>query len=129
MRRHSITTDTAPAPEGAYSSAVRVGDLVQVSGQGPMDATTGRIVSAEFAAQARQTFANVLALVSAAGGTAADVLMVRVYLTEKRHFAQMDDVMASFFDRPYPARTTVFVRLGPGMSIEVDALASIPAVE
>lgn len=125
MTRQVIRSVNAPAASGTYSASVRIGDLVQVSGQGPMEPATGKIVSTEFAAQARQTFSNVLELIAAAGGTEADLLMVRVYLTDEKNFAEMDQIMSGFFERPYPARTTVFVGLGTGMHIEIDAMALI----
>ena len=130
MTRQAFTSAAAPQPGGNYSSAVGIGKLVQIAGQGPLDPVTGEIVAADFAAQARRTFANVLELLGAAGLGTNDVLMLRVYLTNPADFKQMDQIMGEYFARPFPARTTVFVGLGAGMHVEIDALAaheSLPA--
>jgi 2-iminobutanoate/2-iminopropanoate deaminase len=79
------------------------------------------------AEQVELTLRNVEAVLAAAGGSLDDALMVRVYLTRADHFAEMDETYRRILHAPYPARTTVFVGLGAGMLVEIDALAVIPA--
>lgn len=130
MRRHcalqlrdgQTRVTSLPAASGTYSSVAIRGALIQIAGQGPMDAA-GSIVSSAFEDQARRTFSNVIGHLEAAGGHSSDLLMIRVYLTRPADFAALDDIMRDFFVPPFPARTTVFVGLGEGMLIEVDALA------
>jgi reactive intermediate/imine deaminase len=76
--------------------------------------------------QTRQCLANVLAVLESAGASESDVVKVGVYLTDIAHFAAMNEVYATVFDSPYPARTTVYVGLPPGMLVEIDAVAVLP---
>ncbi len=77
-------------------------------------------------AQTRQCLANVLAVLESAGATESDVVKVGVYLTDVAHFAAMNEVYATVFGSPYPARTTVYVGLPPGLLVEIDAVAVLP---
>jgi 2-iminobutanoate/2-iminopropanoate deaminase len=116
-------SDQVPAPAGPYSQAVRIGSLVSVAGQA--GARPDGSVEAGVAAQTRQTMANVGHALSTCGATWADVLHMRVYLTDPEHFAEMNEVYRSFFAEPYPARTTVYVGLPAGLLVEIDALAAL----
>ncbi|MBO9522387.1 MAG: RidA family protein [Nocardioidaceae bacterium] len=111
-------------PAGPYSPSVRVGAIVACSGQAAIDAD-GQIVRAGIEEQTALTLTNVVAALAASGATPADVLHVRVYLTDVAHFAAMNEVYRQFFDDPYPARTTVYVGLPEGLLVEVDALAAV----
>jgi len=126
MTRSAVDGPGVVGAQGGYSPGVRIGDLVQTAGQGPIDPRTGAVVPGSVAEQVELTLANVAAVLAAAGGGLDDALMVRVYLTSADHFAEMDEVYRRVLSEPYPARTTVFVGLGEGMLVEIDALAVIP---
>ena len=123
MTRTAIVTEDAPRPAAAYSQAVRAGQLLQVAGQGPTDPATGAFVGDTIAEQTTRTLDSVAAVLSAAGASFADVVMVRVYLTSPGDFAGMNEVYARYVSQPFPARTTVYVGLPEGMLVEIDALA------
>jgi 2-iminobutanoate/2-iminopropanoate deaminase len=114
-------TDRAPAPAGPYSQSVRRGALVAAAGQ--VGKSTDGVFATGVAAQTRVALHNLLAVLAASGATERDVLSVRVFLTDPDHFAEMNAVYAEVFTDPYPARTTVYVRLRGEMLVEVDALA------
>ena len=123
MTKTAIHTDQAPAPAARYSQAVRKGNLLQVAGQVPIDPVTGQIVGDTVGVQTRQVFANLNAILAAAGSSLDDVIMLRVYLTTAEHFAPMNEVYAEYVTDPFPARTTVYVGLAPNLLVEIDALA------
>ncbi len=123
MTRHAIHSDQAPAAIGPYSQATRAGDTVYFSGQIPLDPATGELVGGDIAAQARRAFDNLAAVCAAAGGTLDDVARVGLYLTDLGQFAQVNAVMAEYFQAPYPARSTIGVSALPkGAAFEVDAV-------
>jgi 2-iminobutanoate/2-iminopropanoate deaminase len=123
MSTRAIQTDRAPQPVASYSQAVQAGNLLQVAGQVGIDPATGELVGVEVGEQTRQTLDNLVAVLEAAGATLRDVIMVRVYLTDRAHFAAMNEIYAGYVGEPFPARTTVFVGLAEGMLVEIDALA------
>jgi 2-iminobutanoate/2-iminopropanoate deaminase len=116
MPRTAIKPEGFPSPPVPLSPGVRKGNILQVAGQVSFEGKT-------VADQTRQVLRQMLAVLEAGGATADDLIMVRVYLTDTDHFAEMNDVYKEFFTEPYPARTTVFVGLSPGVLVEVDALA------
>ena len=120
----AVRARKAPAPKGPYSQGRRGGGLLFVAGQGPFDAK-GTLVGSTIIEQTRQTLENVKAIVEAAGASLADVVKVNVYLTDLTNFAVMNEVYASFFSEPYPARTTVEAGL-LGFLVEIDAVAALP---
>ena len=123
MPRTAIHSDHAPAAIGPYSQATRAGNLVFLSGQVPLDPATGNLVEGDIAAQARQAFDNIKAVVAAAGGSMDDIVRVGLYLTDLSQFAAVNAVMADYFSQPYPARSTIEVSALPrGAQFEVDAL-------
>ncbi len=123
MPRTPINTQDAPAAIGPYSQAVRAGDTVYFSGQIPLDPATGEIVVGDISAQARRAFDNLKAVAEAAGGSMADIVRVGLYVTDLGEFAQVNAVMADYFDAPYPARSTIEVPALPkGARFEVDAV-------
>ncbi|MBW8311387.1 MAG: RidA family protein [Rhizobium sp.] len=123
MPRHAISTPNAPAAIGPYSQAVRAGGTVYLSGQIPLDPATGELVQADIATEARRVFDNLRAVCEAAGGTLDDVARVGIYLTDLSDFAQVNAVMADYFQAPYPARSTIQVSgLPRGARVEVDAV-------
>ena len=132
MIKTAVATSEAPQPAHTFSQGVRAGDLLQVSGQGPVDPATGEYLFAgDVRAQTARTLANVEAVLVAGGASFADVIMLRVYLASRDDFAAMNEAYASFLDARVagqvpPARTTVVVGLPrEEMLIEVDALAVV----
>ncbi|MBC3190053.1 RidA family protein [Pseudonocardia sp. C8] len=131
MSTSVVSTPDAPAPAHTFSQGVRKGGLLQVSGQGPMDpATKTYIAPGDVHAQTLRTLENVRAILEAGGASVGDVLMFRVYLTERSHFTAMNEAYGEFVarhvpDGNLPARTTVFVGLPhEEMLVEIDALAA-----
>lgn len=126
-RRSEVRTDAAPAPVGPYSQAVIHGDTVYVSGQIPLDPVSGRPVEGEIEAQAEQVFANLRAVLEAAGSSLDGVLRAGIYLTDLSLFPRVNEVYArQFKSRPLPARSTLGVAALPlGVGIEIDAVAAI----
>jgi len=130
--KRAVLTTEAPAPAHAFSQGVRRGPLLQVSGQGPVDPATGEYRHAgDVAAQTRLVLANVKAVLEAGGGSFEDLVMLRVYLTDRALFAEMNEAYTAFAQEHspsgvLPARTTVFTGLPhPGMLVEVDGLAFV----
>lgn len=123
MPRMPISTSDAPAAIGPYSQAVRAGETVYFSGQIPLDPATGEIVAGDITAQARRAFDNLKAVAVAAGGSLDDIVRVGLYVTDLGEFAQVNAVMAEYFESPYPARSTIEVPALPKSArFEVDAV-------
>ena len=109
---------------GPYSHAVVHDGLVYCSGQTPLDPSTGRLADGGIAAQTRQCFTNLLAVLDDANLSGADVLKVNVFLTDMADFADMNAVYMTIFDEPFPARTTIGVAGLPlGANIEIELIA------
>jgi 2-iminobutanoate/2-iminopropanoate deaminase len=123
MAKVAINTEHAPKPPAAFAQGSRKGNILQVAGQVAFDPKTGEVVGTTVAEQARKAFANIEAVLEAAGSGFADVVMVRVYLTDTTHFAEFNETYNQLVSEPYPARTTVYVGLPAGLLVEVDALA------
>ena len=123
MPRQPVHTDRAPAAIGPYSQAVQRGGMVFLSGQIPLDPSSGLIVEGDIEVQARRAFDNLRAVCEAAGGTLDDVVRLGLYLTDLGQFAQVNQVMAEYFTTPFPARSTIGVASLPrGAQFEVDAI-------
>jgi 2-iminobutanoate/2-iminopropanoate deaminase len=125
MSHKSISSPDAPAPIGPYSPAVTWENLVFISGQGPVDPRTGKKIEGDVSAQTRQVFANLDALLKAAGASRKTVLKVTVYLTNMGEFTAMNGVYKEFFaGLTYPARTTIQAAALPaGIDVEIDMIA------
>ena len=125
MGRTVITSPNAPTPPPhiPLSPGVRKGNVVQVSGQTPVDPATGQVVEGGIVEQTERALRNVIAVLEEAGAGLDDVLMLRVYLTDVAHFGEMNETYARIVGEPYPARTTVYVGLPAGLLVEIDALA------
>ena len=120
----AISSPGAPKAIGPYSPAVRAGQLVFLSGQVPMDPATGNLVEGDIAAQTRRVFDNLGALLTAGGLSFANVVRTTVFLADMNDFAAMNQVYATFFSEPYPARSTVQVaRLPKDARVEIDLIA------
>lgn len=122
MPREIIKTDRAPAAIGTYSQAVKVGDTVYISGQIPLDPTSMELVQG-METQIRRVFDNLSAVAQAAGGDLNDVVKLGIFLTDLSHFALVNQIMAEYFQEPYPARAAVGVAALPkGCAVEMDAV-------
>jgi reactive intermediate/imine deaminase len=125
--KQPISTPEAPAAIGTYSQAVRAGDTVYLSGQIPLDPKSMQLVEG-FDNQVRRVFANLQAVARASGGSLDDAVRVTVYLTDLANFAKVNEVMATYFREPYPARAAVGVASLPrGAAVEIDAVLHLPA--
>lgn len=121
--REAIHTDAAPDAIGTYSQAMKVGDTVYLSGQIPLVPSTMEVVEGDMAAQIRQVFDNLQAVAKAAGGSLADIAKLNIFLTDLAHFALVNEIMADYFQQPYPARAAVGVASLPkGVPVEMDAI-------
>ncbi|AMW20431.1 RidA family protein [Mycobacteroides chelonae] len=129
MAKAQIETSAAPDPVGAYSQAVRIGDTLQVSGQVGINAQTRSLAGETVYAQAVQTLRNIEAILNAAGADFGDVLMLRVFLNAPEGFAELNKAFEDTISKPYPARTTLFGGLPPGLLVEIDALAKLSGTE
>jgi len=125
MAKHVIQTKRGAPPGGAYSQGWRAGDFVFVTGTGPIDPVTGKLIGDSIEKQTEQTIDNISAILEADGASLSDVVKVNTHLSDLSLFARYNTVYACRFSRPYPARTTVGSDLGhtPGMLIEIDCVA------
>lgn len=121
--KQAIQTQKAPAAIGPYSPAIKINNTVYLSGQIPLDPANGELITGDFAAQVTQVFKNLKAIVEAAGGDMNSIVRVGIYLTDLANFAVVNNVMATYFTAPFPARTTIGVASLPkGAEVEVDAI-------
>ena len=126
MARTIVSTDRAPQAIGTYSQAVRTAKTIYLSGQIPLDPVSMQMVEGEMRSQIVRVFENLQAVAEAAGGTLADVVKLNVYLTDLGHFPLVNEVMASYFHEPYPARAVVGVAALPRAApIEIDAIMDL----
>ncbi|MDD5059223.1 MAG: RidA family protein [Sideroxydans sp.] len=117
-----IQTPDAPAAIGTYSQAVRVDNTVYLSGQIGLDPMSMTMVEG-IEAQVNRVFQNLRAVASAAGGSLDDVVKLNIYLTDLTHFARVNEIMATYFHQPYPARAAVGVATLPrGALVEADGV-------
>ncbi len=124
MTKQQISTNSGAPPQGAYSQGLKVGDFIFVSGQGPLDPETGKIVGDNIEEQTARTLENIKAILAAAGATMADVVKVAVHLSDLSLFPQYNRVYATYFPDPKPTRTTVGSQL-MGIMVEIDAIAYV----
>ena len=126
MTREIIQTDRAPQAIGTYSQAVRSGNTVYLSGQIPLVPETMELLEGDMEAQVRRVFDNLAAVAEAAGGSLTDVVKLNVFLTDLGHFAIVNEVMAAYFQPPYPARAAIGVATLPrGAQVEMDAVLEL----
>ena len=126
MQRQIIHTPDAPKAIGTYSQAVKAGGTVYISGQIPLDPATGQLVSGDIDAEIRRAFDNLKAIAKAAGGRLDDAVKVTVFLTDLGHFAKVNEIMATYFREPYPARAAIGVAALPrGARFEVECVLSL----
>ena len=122
--RQIATTDLAPKPVGPYSQCVIENGFVFVAGQGPIDPKLGKYVPSDVKSETRQTFANLKAILEAAGSSLDQVVKCNVYLKNIDDFAAMNEVYATMFSQPFPARTTIQAGALPGgIQVEIECIA------
>ena len=124
MSKQIIQTPDAPQAIGTYSQAVRVngGDTVYLSGQIGLDAVSMQMVNG-IETQIQQVFLNLKAVATASGGSLNDIVKLNIFLTDLENFALVNEIMASHFAQPYPARAAVGVKALPrGALVEMDAV-------
>jgi 2-iminobutanoate/2-iminopropanoate deaminase len=122
--RHSIVTDKAPKPLGPYSQAVVEGDFIFVAGQGCTNPQTGKLELGDVRSETKRTFENIRAILHAAGSSFDDVMKCNVYLRDIKDFAAMNEVYATIFAAPFPARTTIQAGALPGgIAVEIECIA------
>jgi reactive intermediate/imine deaminase len=134
MSREIIQTNAAPEAIGTYSQAVKVGNTVYLSGQIPLlplnpdtpELTTMQLVEGDMAAQIRRVFDNLRAVAQAAGGDLQDIVKLNIFLTDLSHFPLVNEIMAEYFQLPYPARAAVGVAALPkDAQVEMDAVMDL----
>lgn len=122
--RHAVLTEKGPKPIGPYSQAIVEGDLIFVAGQGCTNPETGKLELGNVRSETKRTFENIRAILHAAGSSLDDVLKCNVYLRDIDDFAAMNDVYATFFTPPFPARTTIQAGALPGgIAVEIECIA------
>ncbi|MDR1990654.1 MAG: RidA family protein [Acidobacteriaceae bacterium] len=125
MVKQAVSAPDAPKAIGPYSAALRAGSLLFISGQVPLDPVSGVMVDGTIEEQTSRVLNNIGALLAAAGLTFRHVTKTTVFLADMNDFAAMNRIYQTFFDEPYPARSTVqAARLPRDARIEIDAIAS-----
>ena len=125
MKKHIISTDKAPAAVGTYSQAVAVtgGTTIYLSGQIPLVPETMEVAEGGIEAQIHQVFLNLTAVCEASKGSLSDIVKLNIFLTDLNNFATLNEIMASYFVEPYPARAAIGVNeLPKGVSVEMDGV-------
>ena len=128
MPTEPVSSPDAPDAIGTYSQAVRSGAWVFLSGQIPLDPRTMQMVEGDMRTQIRRVFDNLGAVADASGGSLKDCVKLTVYLTDLSHFPLVNEVMAEYFSKPYPARAAVGVAALPkAAAVEMDAILNLGA--
>ena len=118
-----ISTQNAPAAVGPYSQAIDAGMFIFLAGQIPLDPKTGQLVEGGVDAQTKRVIENIKAVLAAAGSDLTKIVSSTVYLTDMDNFAKMNEVYASYFTEPYPARVTIAIK-----SLPKNALVEIAVI-
>jgi len=122
--RNAVLTEQAPKPLGPYSQAIIEGDFLFVAGQGCTNPLTGKLELGDARSETKRVFENIRAILEAAGSTLGDVVKCNVYLRDINDFAAMNEVYATFFSAPFPARTTIQAGALPGgIAVEIECIA------
>jgi reactive intermediate/imine deaminase len=130
MTKEIIQTDKAPKAIGTYSQAVKIDQIVYLSGQIPLNPETTALVNDDINAQITQVFENLQAVAEAAGGSFSDIVKLNVFLTDLTHFPIVNEIMGKYFSEPYPARAAIGVAALPkGADVEMDAIMHLPVQE
>lgn len=124
--REIISTEQAPQAIGTYSQAVKVGDTVYLSGQIALIPDTMELAQGDISERIHQVFKNLSAVCEAAGGNLQDIVKLNIFLTDMAHFARVNEIMAQYFQQPYPARAAVAVKQLPkDTDVEMDGVMVI----
>jgi len=124
--REVISTENAPQAIGTYSQAVRIGNTVYLSGQIALIPETMELKEGDIADRIHQVFKNLTAVCEAAGGSLQDIAKLNIFLTDLSHFATVNEIMAQYFEQPYPARAAIGVKeLPKGTDVEMDAIMAL----
>ena len=124
MSKEIIYTDNAPAPIGPYSQAIKAGNFLYLSGQIPMDAATGELVNENIQAETTQVMKNIVALLTEANATTANIVKTTIFLTDMSLFNAVNEVYGSYFEKDAPARETVAVKgLPRNVNVEISVIA------
>ena len=125
MKKHIISTNKAPAAVGTYSQAIAVtgGTTIYLSGQIPLVPETMEVVEGGIEEQIHQVFKNLLAMCQESKGSLSDIVKLNIFLTDLSNFATLNEIMATYFTEPYPARAAIGVNeLPKGVSVEMDGV-------
>jgi reactive intermediate/imine deaminase len=123
MSRQMIHTERAPQAIGTYSQAIRAGQTVYLSGQIGLDPATMQLVGGDIEAQMRRAFENLKAVAEASGGSLNEAVKLTIFLTDLSHFPKINEIMALYCTKPYPARSTVGVaQLPRGALVEIECV-------
>ena len=126
MAKTIIQTDDAPQAIGTYSQAVKVDNTVYISGQIPLDPASMEVVSGGIEAEITRVFDSLQAVANASGGSLADVVKLNIFLTDLGNFPAVNEIMAQYFQQPYPARAAIGVAALPkAVGVEMDAVLVI----
>jgi len=126
MTKTIIQTDHAPQAIGTYSQAVKIDNTVYISGQIPLDPASMEVVAGGIEAEITRVFDNLKAVATASGGSLADVVKLNIFLTDLSNFPTVNEIMAQYFQQPYPARAAIGVAALPkGVGVEMDAVLVI----
>ena len=122
--RNAVLTEKAPKPLGPYSQAIIEGDFIFVAGQGCTNPLTGKLELGDARSETKRVFENIRAILEAAVSTLSDVVKCNVYLRDINDYAAMNEVYATFFSAPFPARTTIQAGALPGgIAVEIECIA------
>lgn len=126
--RQTISTDQAPQAIGTYSQAIRIDNTVYLSGQIALIPATMEMLEGDISLRIHQVFKNLSAVCQAAGGELQDIAKLNIFLTDLSHFATVNEIMAQYFEQPYPARAAVGVKeLPKNTDVEMDAVMVLSA--
>ena len=126
MQTEIIFTEDAPRAIGTYSQAVKVGNIIYLSGQIPLVPKTMELIEGDKKNQIKRVFMNLAAVAKASGGSLSDITKLNIYLTDLSDFPLINEIMPEYFSEPYPARAVVCVASLPkGATIEMDAVMMI----
>ena len=126
MAKTIIQTDAAPQAIGTYSQAVKVDNTVYISGQIPLDPASMEVVTGGIEAEIIRVFDNLTAVAEASGGSLTDVVKLNIFLTDLGNFPKVNEIMAQYFEQPYPARAAIGVAALPkAVGVEMDAVLVI----
>ncbi len=119
-----IYTEKAPEPIGPYSQAVKSGNMLFISGQIPIDPATDQLINSSIGDEARQVMKNLDALLIAAGFSFQNVIKTTIFLSDMKHFAEVNEIYGSYFSKDFPARETVAVLgLPKNVNVEISLIA------